>query len=259
MSDIKPNYNEFYDPRLVAIYNTTCPVDGYVKFYIELAKKLSAQTIIDIGCGTGLVTNELAKQGYQLIGVEPSALMLEVARKSPYGNGIKWVQGDALSLEEYHADLAIMTGHVAQFHLEDDIWLQALKTIYRALQPNGYIAFESRNPDVQPWASNSEQNFTDWYTPGFRQKVTDSEKGPMEIWLEVIEVKDKKVTTDIRYLFTNTGEELLSRNTLKFRSKQELTESLEAAGFSIEEVYGNWDGSLAGSESPELLFVAKRS
>jgi hypothetical protein len=33
MPNAEPNYIEFSDPRLVAIYNTVCPLDGYEKFY----------------------------------------------------------------------------------------------------------------------------------------------------------------------------------------------------------------------------------
>jgi len=69
MNNNKPNYAEFNDPRLVAIYNTVCPLDGYEKFYIELAKNLSVHIIIDIGCGTGLLTCELAKEGFHMIGI----------------------------------------------------------------------------------------------------------------------------------------------------------------------------------------------
>jgi len=46
MSNIQPDYAEFNDPRLVAIYNTVCPLDGYEKFYIELANKLSAKRLL---------------------------------------------------------------------------------------------------------------------------------------------------------------------------------------------------------------------
>lgn len=262
MSDNKANYNEFYDPRLVAIYNTICPLDGYEKLYFKVAKELSAETIIDIGCGTGLLTIELGKQGYSMIGAEPSRLVLEVARKSPSGEKVKWIEGDALSLGEFNADLAIMTGHVAQFHLEDEAWEKALRSIYKALKPGGHLAFESRNPDVQPWASNKEHKkpdgSTDWYAPNFRKKYIDPEAGEIEVWINVIEAKDNKVTTDMHYLFTKTGEELISTNTLRFRSREEIEKSLKDAGFSVDKVYGNWDGSLADSESPEFIFVATR-
>ncbi len=260
MSDAKPDYAEFNNPRLVAIYNTICPLDGYEKFYLKLAKDLSAKTIIDIGCGTGLLTCELAKFGYQIIGVEPSKLMLDVARKSPCGDQVKWVQGDVNSLEEFNADLAIMTGHVAQFHLDDEQWLNALKAIHKALKPGGYLAFEARNPSVQPWASNKEHKHTgstDWYAPNFRKKYVDSVAGEIEVWTKLVEVKEKKVTSDMHYLFTKTGKELISTNTLVFRSREDIEYSLEEAGFSIENVYGNWDWSLANAESPEFIFVAR--
>lgn len=254
----KPDYNEFYDPRLVAIYNTVCPLDGYERFYLELAKKLSATTVIDVGCGSGLLTCELAKQGHKMIGVEPSKLMLEVARKSPCGDQVRWIEGDALSLEDFNADLAIMTGHVAQFHLEDTYWLKALKSIHHALRPGGYVAFESRNPAVQPWINKNQEENKDWYAPGFRKKLTDPVKGPIEVWQEIKNIEDNKVTTNIHYLFTKTGEELLSTNTLIFRSREEITQNLVNAGFSVDHVYGNWDWSIAKAESPEMIFVAKR-
>lgn len=256
--DIKADYAEFNDPRLVAIYNTVCPLDGYEKFYLELVKKLSAETIIDIGCGTGLLTGELAKQGHKMIGVEPSNLMLDVARKSPVGKEVKWIQGDAQSLESFNADLVIMTGHVAQFHLEDEVWQNALKSIYKALKPGGYLAFESRNPAVQPWNNKNQENNTDWYAPNLRKKFHDPVAGEIEVWLEIVRVENNKVTTNVHYLFTETGEGLISTNTLIFRTRDEIVQSLKDAGFSIENIYGNWDSRLANAESPEFIFVAKK-
>jgi hypothetical protein len=79
------------------------------------------------------------------------------------------------------------------------------------------------------------------------------------VWSEIIDIKDRKVTTDIHYLFTKTGEELLSRNELIFRSREEITQSLEKAGFSIENVYGDWDGTIATDKSPEMIFIAKKN
>lgn len=45
-----PDLNEFYDPRLVAIYDSVNPIAEYEKFYLDLASKLSASSVIDIGC-----------------------------------------------------------------------------------------------------------------------------------------------------------------------------------------------------------------
>ena len=115
-----PTYSEFSDPRLVAIYDTVNPIAEYETFYLELAARLAATSIIDIGCGTGLLTFELAKRGHRMIGVEPAPAMLAVARRRLSWMNVQWNEEDASRLGDERADLAIMTGHVAQFFLDDD-------------------------------------------------------------------------------------------------------------------------------------------
>jgi len=112
--DDAPILSEFSDLRLVAVYDTVNPIAEYETFYLDLAAKLSASSIIDIRCGTGLLACELAKCSHRLIGVEPSNAMLALARRRHCGEQVEWIEGDALRLGEVGADLAIMTGHVAQ-------------------------------------------------------------------------------------------------------------------------------------------------
>lgn len=259
MANVKADYNEFHDPRLVAVYNTICALGDEKEFYIKLAHDFSVKTILDLGCGTGLLTIDLAKIGYQMIGVEPSRLMLEVARKNSEGLDIRWIQGDASSLDEFKADLAIMTGHVAQFHLEQEKWDNALKSIYRALKPGGYLAFESRNPDVQPWNNPNQENNNDWYAPNFHKDFYDPKEGKIEYRAKLLEVDGERVTSEGYYLFTKTNEKLTSANTLIFRTRDEIENSLKKVGFLVEKVCGNWDGSIANQKSPEFIFVARKN
>jgi SAM-dependent methyltransferase len=255
--DDGPDLNEFYDPRLVAIYDTVNPVAEYERFYLDLASKLSASSIIDIGCGTGLLTCELAKRGHRLIGVEPSKAMLEVARRRACGERVEWIEGDALGLlDDLQADLAIMTGHVAQFFLEDEGWHSTLVAIRKALRPDGHIAFESRNPLVQPWADQEIGNHVDWPTRTSRRRVDDPVAGRIEWWTEILEIEDDRVRAAIQYHFTRSGEVLVSTNELRFRTQAELSRSLSDAGFSVESVFGDWDSRPADPASRELIFVA---
>lgn len=256
MKDLKPNYIEFSDPRLIAIYNTVNGTEGYKDFYLELANKLSVTKIIDIGCGSGLLTCELAKLGYEMVGVEPSQAMLDLARQSPCKEQVKWVQGDALSIEEFMVDLVIMTGHVAQFYLDNEYWLKALRSIYNALRPGGYLAFESRNPAVQPWTSNS--GHIDWPSKESPRTVMDPKVGQIDWWTEVLEVKAELAVYENHYLFTKTREEIVSVNKLRFRTQEEISQSLKKTGFLINEVFGNWDKSSVNKESAEFIFVALR-
>lgn len=48
----------------------------------------------------------------------------------------------------------------------------------------------------------------------------------------------------------------MSVNELRFRTREELSQSLEEAGFLVESVFGDWDGSLVNAESRELIFFS---
>ena len=255
-SDDAPDLSEFYDPRLVAIYDTVNPISEYESFYVDLAARLSASSIIDIGCGTGLLTCELAKRGHRMIGVEPSNAMLALARRRDCGERVEWIEGDALCLGAFQADLAIMTGHVAQFFLDDEGWRSVLNAIRKALCQGGRIAFESRNPLVQPWADEKIERHIDWPSQTSRRRVDDPVAGRVEWWTRLLGVEDDRVRTEIHYLFTQSGEELVSTNELRFRTRSELSRSLSDAGFSVESVFGDWDGRPDDAASRELIFVA---
>jgi len=245
-----PIYPEFSDPRLVAIYDAVNPIESYTSFYLELADQLSATTVIDIGCGTGLLTYELAKRGHRMIGAEPSHLMLEAARERLRGKSVKLVEGTAWDLGEEHADLAIMTGHVAQFFLDDKSWQRALVSIHKALKSGGYIAFESRNQLMQP--------FTNWPTKTKPSHIANTPLGPIEWWSENLIFDGGTAHYEIHYRFIDTDEELVSKNELVFRSQEAITKSLQNAGFSVENIFGDWDKSPANDKSAEMIFVGKR-
>jgi SAM-dependent methyltransferase len=248
VTDDGPKFGEFYDPRLVEIYDTVNPIGEYESFYLDLAAKLSAATIVDIGCGTGLLICDLAQRGHRLIGVEPSNAMLEVARRRPCGDQVQWIEGDALDLDEVGADLAIMAGHVAQIIQDDEVWSATLAAIREALGPGGHVAFESRNPLARPW--------TAWTPQASHRRVEDEVVGPVEVWFQDLEVDGDLARYEIHYLFARSGEELVSRTELKFRTRAELSRSLSEAGFSVEGVFGDWDGRTADAASSELIFVA---
>ena len=247
---LETNYTEFSDPRLVALYDTLNPFGDDSEFFCQLATKLSVETIIDLGCGTGLLTCELAKRGYQVIGIEPSEAMLAIARTKPYGEQIKWIQGSFEKIHELQTDMVLMTSHVAQFFLDDKEWQAMLKASHKALKLGGHIVFDVRHLSNPP--------FKGWPTENNRRKFENTAVGPVEWWLKLLQVKDERVRYELHYFFVKSGEEVVSVNELVFRSQDEITHALSDVGFMVKTVYGDWDGSLATSTSPEMIFVAER-
>ncbi|MDQ3602855.1 MAG: hypothetical protein M3385_03225 [Actinomycetota bacterium] len=141
-----------------------------------------------------------------------------------------------------------MTGHVAQIIRDDEVWSATLAAIREALVPGGRVAFESRNPLARPW--------TAWTPQASRRRVEDAVVGPVEVWFQDPEVDGDLARNEIHYLFARSGKEMVSHTELRFRTRAELSRSLSDAGFSVESVFGDWDGRPADGASRELIFVA---
>jgi SAM-dependent methyltransferase len=242
---------EFTDSRQVAIYDAVNSYEPGTQpdFYLRVAEEVNAETVIELGCGTGIITLELASKGYQMIGIDPSPVMLEVAQQKPGAGGVQWVQGGAGQLGTPGADLAIMGGHVAQFILKDADWLEALDGVKEALRPGGYLAFESRDPRAQEWKR--------W--TGRKRIIPDSPYGRIESWTEVTNVEGDLVHAVGHRRLVQSNEELVSPFALRFRSEELLRQSLISSGFSVQSVYGDWDSRPSAPGERELIVIARRS
>ncbi|HEU4327726.1 MAG TPA: class I SAM-dependent methyltransferase [Roseiflexaceae bacterium] len=239
----------YVEPRLVDLYDIENTRGADTDFYVGLAADLRARTILDLGCGTGLLTRELATAGRTVVGVDPAPAMLAYARRQPGGERVRWVEGDASALGAPGADLAVMTGNVAQVFLDDAEWADTLRALHAALRPGGRLAFESRNPDERAWERwNPETTFDRFDTP----------HGPVECWLEVLDVAPGRVRLQGHNRFAATGEVLVVGSELRFRSQAELTASLADAGFAVEHVYGDWRRGPLLDTSRVMVFVARR-
>jgi SAM-dependent methyltransferase len=225
---------EFTDPRLVAVYDAVNPYPPGTQpdFYLGLARTLGASSVVDVGCGTGLVTQEFIRSGFAVIGVEPSAAMLAVARGRPGAERARWIHGNVSALDVAGADFAFMSGHVAQFFLTDESWRAALVALHAALRPGGWLAFESRNPAAREWEG---------WTAANRRKIVDQDARTIETWTEVESVTEGIVSCVNHYRFLDPVAEVTAGGALRFRSLDELGRSLAAAAFRLDQVYGDWD------------------
>jgi SAM-dependent methyltransferase len=218
----------FSEPRLAAVYDTFEGDRSDVDLYTGLVAEFGARTVLDVGCGTGTLACLLAGRGVQVVGVDPAAASLDIARGKPHAEQVRWVHGDAGSLPPLRADLATMTGNVAQVFLTDEDWAATLRAVRAALRPGGRLAFETRRPERQAWREwTRDRTFDRADVPGV---------GPVETWTEVTDVRDGLVSFRATYVFGRDGAELTSESTLRFRTLEEITDSLTGAGYEVEDV-----------------------
>ncbi len=236
----------FDEPRLADIYDQLDPDRSDLVAYLALARELGARSVVDVGCGTGTFACLLAEEGTEVIGVDPAAAMLAVARRKDPADKVRWVHGAATDLPRLQADLATMTGNVAQVFLDDVEWAETLAAIHAALRPGGSFVFESRRLERQGWLEwNRSESFVSVHIEGV---------GTVETWNEVLDVSMPFVTFRGTIVFLESGTELTSESMLRFRTRDELVESLEAARFGVAEIREAPD-----RPGKELVFVAIRA
>jgi SAM-dependent methyltransferase len=108
----------FAEPRLAELYGPLHPDRGDLVPHAAIADEFGALAVLDIGCGTGTFACLLAEGGKDVTGVDPAAASLEVARRKPYADRVRWVLGDCSAPPALHFDMATMTGNVAQVFLK---------------------------------------------------------------------------------------------------------------------------------------------
>lgn len=105
--------------------------------------------ILDIGCGTGRHSVELAKRGYSVTGIDLSGNMLAKANKKAADSGVKvkFLKRDARSFRfREKFDLAIMLCEGAFPLMEtDEMNYQILKNAHRSLKKGGKFIFTTLN------------------------------------------------------------------------------------------------------------------
>lgn len=235
----------FAERRLAEVYDPLDSDRSDLDAYAAMVNEFGARSVLDIGCGTGTFACLLANRGFNVTAVDPAAASLEIARSKPGADRVRWIHGYATDLPPHQADLATMTGNVAQVFLTDEDWDSTLRAIRTALRPGGYLIFETRDPVAKAWLEwTHEQSHRYTAIPGV---------GGVQQWFEVTNVSDHVVSFRGTFVFESDGARLTSDSTLRFRTAEEVAASLAAAGYLIDEVREAPD-----RPGREMVFVARR-
>jgi SAM-dependent methyltransferase len=218
----------FAHPRLVQVYDAFDGPRDDLAAYVGIAGELGADRVLDVGCGTGSLAIVLAGTGRTVVGVDPAAASIEVARSKDGSAAVTWIRGDAAAVPAIGADLALMTGNVAQVFLTDEGWARVLRAIGAALRPRGYLVFETRRPERRAWE--------EWAADTGPVTLDIPGSGPVEQRREVTAVNLPLVSFRYTYRFLADGAVVASDSTLRFRGLDELESSLAAEDYHVLDV-----------------------
>ena len=217
-----------------------------VNFLLEAFNLPPGSRVLDVGCGLGRHSIELARRGYKVTGIDFSAAMLEGAAKAAKEAGVEveWLQVDATrftSPKFFDAAICLCESAFGLLGLEDDPTehdLDILRNIHIALKPEARFILTARNgfsairrlsqADLESGRFNPltlvETFNKEWQTP---------------------EGKKSSLVKERRYL------------------PSELARYLRQVGFSVEHVWGGTAGRWARRtlelDEAEIMLVARKA
>lgn len=153
-----------------------------VNYYVGVAKKLRADRVLELGCGTGRITVPLLRDGREVVGVDAAPRMLAAA-KARIGKLPPKIAARAQIIGGDFCDLTLPAGRdgapkfplvICPFnafqHLYDRTMVEAfLDGVRRHLQPGGWLVFDLLMPDLK-WLSRDPDKR--WARTRFKHPAT---------------------------------------------------------------------------------------
>ena len=235
----------YHDPAFAQYYDCHTGWSADKAWCLAMAQGVAS--VLDLGCGTGLLTARLAEQGCRATGVDPAPAMLAIARTQPGGDRVTWITGDARTIRlGQRFDLIVMTGHAFQVAMTDTDRSAFLDTIAAHLAPEGRFIFDSRNPEVREWEG---------WTPDLTRRILQHpELGPVETWHDINWDAMRKVATyDSFYQRPGEADPICATSQIGFVSQPRLARLIARAGLRVDRWMGDWDGRPLAADALELI------
>ena len=123
------------------------PYDEWAGYVISLLKEKGIEEglLLDLGCGTGNITQRLAKSGYDMIGVDNSAEMLEIAQEKNIEeeSQILYLLQDMREFELYGTVRAVISiCDSMNYIIEYEDLTEVFRLVNNYLDPEGYFIFD---------------------------------------------------------------------------------------------------------------------
>lgn len=133
-----------------AVYDTfmdNIPYEEWAEYLISLLKEYQVENglVLDMGCGTGSMTELLAEAGYDMIGIDNAEEMLEIAmeKRAESGHDILYLLQDMREFELYGTVKAIVSICDSVNYITDEEDLEEVfRLVNNYLDPKGVFIFD---------------------------------------------------------------------------------------------------------------------
>jgi len=200
-------------------------------------------TILDLCCGNGRHSRQLAKRGYKVTGIDLSRDLLVEAKNNEYADRIRYIQSDVREIpfeEEFDYVFNLFTSFGYFEDLDEN--RKVFQAIHKALKQNGTFLIDFLNPGYirKNLVPESQRIVED---------MTIIEKRKIEHGQVIKEIIVQESGESDRYY-----EERVNLFELK-----EMKAMLEQSRLQLEKVYGDFDlNPYHEVDSPRMILIGKK-
>ena len=205
--------------------------------------------VLDLGCGAGLRTIELARRGYRVLGVDPDERALAHARAAAKGQSLNvhFLKLDVRAMP-YRAEfdaVVLLDGAFGQLP-EDRDDLRCLEGVRRGLKPGGLVAIDSLNRErlLRHFEPNLWERGEEGKDAVVLDRISfDFERGRLDNHRTIVEADGRRTPSFV---------------SVRLYALTELKAQLERAGLAYKQCLGGFDGAPYVMDSPRQLVLAER-
>ena len=221
----------------------------YIESIFE-RNSLKPELVLDLGCGTGSFTVELATRGYDMIGIDQSVDMLHCARTKAQDKGkdILYLCQDMTKFELYGTVDAIvcLMDSINYITAKNDV-KKVLKLVKNYLNPGGIFIFDINSPYKfqKVLSSNLYYDISDEIT---------------YIWQNQYDSKRKLCEFDLTF-FVKDGEDYKKYDETHMErnySVSELKQMISSAGLELTDIFHHLSFKTPLKNSERIFFVVKK-
>ncbi len=235
--------------------------EHYLKVYDELERRSSKEVdcivrmmdlkpkarVLDLCCGYGRHSIELAQRGFKVTGYDLSDFFLEKARKDSAASGLKiaYVKGDMRKLpfeNRFDAAINVFTSF-GYFDSERDD-LKVLKGVRKSLKERGLFLLDLKNRE--------------YLIRNFQRRRWHPEKDFIMLEDNFFDLFTSRWESTRTLVFGN-GRRAEHSFSMRLYSFAEMLHLLKKAGFLLESVYGDFDFGEYSLDSPRMILVSRKT
>ena len=240
-SDFFSEGSPFLSHPLLTAERTAQEID-----FVEATLPLSPPArILDVGCGFGRHSIELARRGYEVTGIDPSAAMIQAARQKTQNTGLKvdfrqeW--GECFqSKQSYDAAICLFTtlGQISEKGENAGL----VDQVYAALKPGAWFVVEVPQRDAAVLQLKKRELIGTGEKRTEVQRNYDEETGILSEQFCIGDGKGRK-TYWLRY---------------RLYEREELEGRLNQGGFAVVAVYGDYSRASLSRAQATVVAVARK-